>query len=61
MKNRAGYGEDRHDEEEEDDYYSPSDIYRAVLKNNAGKRDHESEGKKAEYYHARFVQPSSAE
>ncbi|KAI9553424.1 hypothetical protein GHT06_021330 [Daphnia sinensis] len=41
---RNRYAEQRHSEDEEEDYYSPSDIYRAVLRNNAPKGDHEAGG-----------------
>lgn len=37
------HADDRHDDEEED-YYSPSDVYRAVLRNNAAKREHNHQG-----------------
>ncbi|XP_057378456.1 uncharacterized protein LOC130700425 [Daphnia carinata] len=41
---RNRYAEQRQSEDEEEDYYSPSDIYRAVLRNNMPKGDHEAGG-----------------
>ncbi|XP_046455044.1 serine/arginine repetitive matrix protein 1-like isoform X4 [Daphnia pulex] len=42
---RNRYADERRDSQEaEDDYYSPSDIYRAVLRNNAAKTTHDHEG-----------------
>jgi hypothetical protein len=39
------YAEERQDNQEEEDYYSPSDIYRAVLRNNAAKTAHDGKNK----------------
>ena len=39
------YAEERQDNQEEEDYYSPSDIYRAVLRNNAAKTAHDGKKK----------------
>ncbi|KZS11609.1 Uncharacterized protein APZ42_023541 [Daphnia magna] len=41
---RNRYAEQRQSDDEAEDYYSPSDIYRAVLRNNAPKGDHEAGG-----------------